>query len=81
MGSLGRLRAPPYVGSQVSDDLNGFAHRKISPAGVFRVDLRRWPHYHLSIADDHIELIEGYGRPKVVAFQLLVLIPSTTHEI
>lgn len=39
------------------------------------------PHYHLSIADDHIELIEGNGHTKVVAFRLFVLIPSTAHGI
>jgi len=45
------------------------------------MDLRHRAHYHLSIADDHIELIEGNGHAKVVAFRLLVLIPSTAHEI
>jgi hypothetical protein len=74
--SLGRLRAlPGFLGSQVWDDPNGFAQRKTSSGEVFRMDLRHWEHYHLGIADDHIELIEGHGHSKVVAFRLPVLIP------
>jgi hypothetical protein len=38
------------------------------------MDLRHREHYHLGIADDHIEPIEGHGHSKVVAFRLPVLI-------
>jgi hypothetical protein len=73
--SLGRLLAVQgFLGSQISDDPNGFAERKASSGEVFQMDLRHREHYHLGIADDHIEPIEGHGRSKVVAFRLLVLI-------
>ena len=77
------VRRPPLrsLPHEAEVDGNGFAYRKASAAEVFRMDLRHRAHYHLSIADDHIELIEGNGHTKVVAFRLLVLIPSTAHEI
>jgi hypothetical protein len=38
------------------------------------MDLRHREHYHLGIADDHIERIEGHGNSRIVAFRLPVLI-------
>ena len=76
-------RRPPLRSLPHEAELDGTVSHteKTSAAEIFRVDLRHRPHYHLTIADDHIELIEGNGHGKVVAFRLHVLIPSTAHEI
>ena len=77
------VRRPPLRSLPHEAELDGTVSHteKTSAAEIFRVDLRHRPHYHLTIADDHIELIEGNGHGKVVAFRLLLLIPSTAHEI